>query len=128
MVGEHIVRYRLRLAALTGMLAGLFAPPMALAQAPNVANPVAIHVLSTRPDLVSGGSALVEVTVPADAAPSSLTVERNGVDVSGLFARRANRQIESLLTGLRLGDNTVTAALDGGGRAQLTLLNHPAAA
>ncbi len=125
MVGEHMPGYRLRLAALTGIMAGLFAPPIAIVQAAGTAGAVAIHVLSTRPDLVSGGSALVEVTTPADAAASSLVVERNGADVSGLFARRANGKIEGLLTGLRLGDNTVTALLDGAGAAQLTIVNHP---
>src|SRR5258708_27812915 len=108
MVGEHIVRYRLRLAALTGMLAGLFAPPMALAQAPNVANPVAIHVLSTRPDLVSGGSALAEVTVPAAAAPSSPAVDRNGVDVSGLLPPPAHAKIDGRRPGLPLLPDTAT--------------------
>ncbi|HXA43353.1 MAG TPA: DUF6351 family protein [Candidatus Solibacter sp.] len=124
-MGEQRPGYRLRLAALTGIMAGLFAPPMAIAQAAGTAGAVAIHVLSTRPDLVSGGSALVEITVPANAPATSLEVERNGADVSGLFARRANGKIEGLLTGLQLGDNTVTASLAGTGGAQLTIVNHP---
>src|SRR5258708_36643256 len=120
MVGEHMPGYRLRLAALTGIMAGLFAPPMAIAQAAGTAGAVAIRVLSTRPDLVSGGSALVEITVPPDATAASLVVKRNGADVSGLFARRANGKIEGLLTGLRLADKPVTPSTARAGGGQTT--------
>src|SRR5258708_2105190 len=98
MVGKHTVRRRLPLAALTIMMAGVFGTLSVVAQ-PSAAmaatsNALAIHVLSTRPDLVSGGAALVEVTVPSGADATGLVVERNGTDVSSLFATRANGKIE----------------------------------
>ena len=122
MVGPYSATRRLLPAALVGLLAGLFTVPVDTVQA---ADAVSIHVLSTRPDLVSGGSALVEVTVPADATASDLVVERNGVEVSSLFALRANGKIEGLLTGLQLGANNIVARVPGGGAARLTIVNHP---
>src|SRR3954454_16966899 len=73
-----------------------------------------ITVLSTRPELVSGGDALVQV------APAGTTVAVNGKDASSAFAVRAAGRYTGLLTGLREGDNAVTA-----GGSRLVLDNHP---
>jgi hypothetical protein len=73
-----------------------------------------ISVLSTRPELVSGGDALVQV------APAGTKVAVNGKDASSAFAVRADGRYVGLLTGLRLGDNVVTA-----GDSRLVLDNHP---
>lgn len=122
MTRERIMSRGLLIAVLIGVVASLVGPAVAGVEA---ADAVTINVLSTRADLVSGGSALVEVALPAGAAASGLTVARNGADVSELFARRANGKIEGLLTGLQLGPNTVTAALPDGRGARLTIVNHP---
>src|SRR3954465_12286477 len=73
-----------------------------------------ITVLSTRPELVSGDDALVQV------APARTRVALNGRDVTPAFAVRADGRYEGLLTGLRLGANTVTA-----GGSRLVLADHP---
>ena len=41
-----------------------------------------IRVLSSRPDLVSGGDALVQVEPPGRVAPATLKVTVNGTDVT----------------------------------------------
>ena len=66
----------------------------------------AIHVLSNRSDMISGGDALVEI-VGAGATP---TVMLNGSDISSQFALRPNGRVMGLVTGLNLGANTLTAA------------------
>jgi len=81
-----------------------------------------IHVLSTRADLVSGGQALVSVTV-GGAAPHSALVSLNGTSISGRFALRPNGQYEGLVTGLRVGSNQLEAFVAGSG-AKITLTNH----
>ena len=62
---------------------------------------VEIKVLSTRADLVSGGDALVQVLLPADAQPSAVRVDVDGRDVTGEFAQRSNGKFEGLLYGPR---------------------------
>lgn len=89
------------------------------------ATDVAIDVLSTRADLVSGGDALVEVTVPDGADPSALTVQVDGRDVTGVFAVREDGRYLGVLEGLALGDNVVVARLPDGRGARLTVTNHP---
>ncbi|MGH8187077.1 MAG: DUF6351 family protein, partial [Steroidobacteraceae bacterium] len=42
-----------------------------------------IRTLSSRPDLVSGGDALVEVRVPTGTQPNELVLTLNDKDVSG---------------------------------------------
>src|SRR5579864_3983530 len=62
----------------------------------------AIEVLSTRADLVSGGVALVAVTLPAGVTPASAHVTVNGSDATSAFALRSNGRFEGLLSGLAL--------------------------
>lgn len=82
--------------------------------------------LSTLPDTVTGGDVLVALR-GLDAA-DQFTVSRNGVDVSGVFQRADNGDFRGLVTGLRLGVNTLTATADGSAgsrRAVLNVRNHP---
>jgi hypothetical protein len=104
------------------LVAGTLAA-VSLASAPSDA--VRIQTLSDRADLVSGGDALVRVTVPAGEPVSSLRVAVNGSDATAAFRRHSNGRGLGLLTGLRLGDNTITATLPDGRGARLTVTNHP---
>jgi hypothetical protein len=83
-----------------------------------------IAVLSNRSDMISGGDALVELQLPADAAEQDLRVSLNGVDISAAFARRANGRVMGLVEGLRVGENTLAARL-GGAEARSTIRNFP---
>jgi hypothetical protein len=94
---------------------------------PAPAQSIAIHVLSARPDMVSGGDALVSIT--SSGVPlNTVQVALEGRDISDSFALdpRDNR-LKGLVTGLQNGPN-VLVAMDGAGsaRSQITLLNHPA--
>jgi hypothetical protein len=85
---------------------------------PLLALALQILTLSTAPDRVTGGDVLVRIEL-ADSQP--LTVQLNGRDITSSF-RPAGRSLLGLVTGLRLGANTLTA-----GRQQLALTNFPAA-
>jgi hypothetical protein len=80
-----------------------------------------ISVLSSRPDMVSGGDALIRINAPLD----SLTVTLNGRDVtSGFKLDNATQTSVGLVEGLRVGANTLNARR-GSRSARLDLTNHP---
>jgi hypothetical protein len=72
-----------------------------------------IKVLSSPPELVSGGDALVSVS---GAGPVTL----NGADVTAVFKSSSDGKRIGLVEGLKLGANVLRA-----GSATLTLINHP---
>lgn len=85
---------------------------------------IKIRVLSTRADMVSDGDAYVEITLPAGVAASALNVDVDGKDVTQVFALRENGKIQGVLTGLKIGANTVSATLQNSSKgARLTLTN-----
>ena len=112
----------------TAVLAGLLLVPLGLVPAAVAADrpagppPLGIEVLGNRADLVSGGDALVRLRVPTT---KGLRVDVGGRDVTRAFAKRADGQVDGLLTGLRVGRNVVRARV-GGQAAQLTVTNAPA--
>ena len=83
-----------------------------------------LQVLSNRADLVSGGSALLEVVLPNSADAPRVVVDVDGHDVTQAFAIRPNGRFEGLLTGLKTGPNLVTAR-DASGGSQITITDHP---
>ena len=86
-----------------------------------------LTTLSNRADLVSGGSALVEVKVPSGTRPASLRVDRDGTDITSSFTTLPSGRIVGLVTGLVDGTNTVNATFtDNSFRAaRLVITNHP---
>jgi hypothetical protein len=67
-----------------------------------------ITVLSSRPEMVSGGDALVQVAVPPDAALDQAMIRLNGQDVSAMFhSDAAAHALRGLVTGLKVGENTL---------------------
>jgi len=88
-----------------------------------------INVLSSRPYLVSGASALLEVDVPSQVSLSKVHVYVNGVDVTSAFHANATAgTLTGLVTGLQVGDNTVQATSEPGRNntsAELHLTNYP---
>jgi len=97
-----------------------------LATAPTTAAtpPPEIRVLSNRADLISGGDALVEIKWPSGANTASAKVAVDGADVTASFARRPNGRYMGLVTGLKNGENVLTARIAGSG-SQITITNHP---
>ncbi len=84
-----------------------------------------IEVLSGRPDLVSGGVALVAVDLPAGANPAGVHMSVSGRDVTSEFAVRPNGRYEGLVTGLPDGPSVLVARLADGSGARLTVTSHP---
>ncbi|PSL00403.1 hypothetical protein CLV30_11663 [Haloactinopolyspora alba] len=86
-----------------------------------------IEVLSSRPDAVSGGDALVRVTAPPGVEPGSVDVELDGADVTGqLSPDPAGGTLTGVVSGLPDGAGTLTASTaDGTPEAELRLTNHP---
>jgi hypothetical protein len=82
-------------------------------------------VSNPRPEMVSGGDALVRIDVPAGAAAADVRVTLNGTDVTTAFrADPARGTMIGLVTGLRNGPNTVAATSKNSAKAQLTLVSH----
>jgi hypothetical protein len=92
-----------------------------------------IEVLSGRADTIAGGDALIRIGVKKKEKKVSLNevaVRLNGVDITAQFRTdNAARMLTGLVTGLRLGNNTLTVDADrkGKGRpdADATLVNYP---
>ena len=76
-----------------------------------------ILTVSSAPDRVTGGDVLVRV-FPSDPRP---VIRLNGNDISAQF-RPSGRSLLGLVSGLRLGQNTISTAAH-----KLSLVNHPAA-
>lgn len=89
---------------------------------------LAMQTLSNRADLVSGGSAVVDVTPPAYGdVVNQLRIDLNGTDVTSSFARRADGHYVGVVKGMVVGSNALTAkAADGSFvPARLTITNAP---
>ena len=90
-----------------------------------------IEVLSSRPYMVSGGDALVRVTVKdRKVSLGSVRIELNGANVTGAFrADAAAGTLTGLVSGLRNGENELSVDAKGKGHgradAEITLTNYP---
>jgi hypothetical protein len=89
-----------------------------------------VRTLSNRADLISGGDALVEVSVPITVPLTKVTLLLNGTDVTAAFqVNEAARTMRGVLTGLLNGENEFVADSNGLGkgrpRATLRIINHP---
>jgi hypothetical protein len=90
-----------------------------------------VNVFSTRPDTVSGGTALVRIKAPRTVPIDRFDVTLNGGDVRGAFKSSGDdRTLIGLLDGLALGEHELRPDAPGQGRgrrnASLPLVNHPA--
>ncbi|MEO7116169.1 MAG: DUF6351 family protein, partial [Caldimonas sp.] len=95
--------------------------------APAPTSGMTITTLSNRADLVSGGSALVEIKTPGFVLPATLKVDRDGTDITAAFSQQASGRILGVVSGMKTGANVITAkAADGSiAGAQLVITNHP---
>ncbi|MFO1185930.1 MAG: DUF6351 family protein [Bauldia sp.] len=104
------------LAASLFALSGTMLASQALAQTAGLK----LDVLSSAADMVTGGDALLKVT----GTPDKPVVKVGGTDVSSAFKSDQRGGWVGLVTGLKDGDNPVTASA-GGKEATVTLNNHP---
>ena len=85
-----------------------------------------ITTLSNRADLISGGTALVELKTPGGVLPATLKIDRDGTDITAAFALQASGRILGMISGLKNGNNVITAKSTDGSfvGAQLVINNH----
>jgi hypothetical protein len=90
------------------------------------ANKIDIDSLSNRPDKISGGDILVRVRVPAGTVLDAVTVKLNNADVTGTFWQdTANHALMGLVTGLKLGQNSLNATASHANAGALRIVNYP---
>ena len=92
--------------------------------------PVSLSVQSSRPDMVSGGNALIAVGVPKPDPIGKVRVRRNGIDVTTAFSPDAQnpRRLLGVVSGMRNGSNRISALVKAKGQrgpASLDLFNNP---
>ncbi len=131
--GARRAQRRLRL-ALVGVAVVVWLPVSSLAGAaphPDQHGALIIEVLSSAPEHVSGGDALLRVEVPHTVPLHQVTLTLDGVDVTAMFAPAPGEHaLVGLVDGLELGANELRATPNGRGRgrpaaATVTLVNHP---
>lgn len=98
---------------LTGFL---FAAAIAAAAGPSIE----VRMLSGRPDMVTGGTALVEVA----GSVSHVRVSLNGVDITGAFRSGRKDALVARVSHLKTGKNRLEVYA-GQSSALLELINHP---
>lgn len=84
----------------------------------------AIKVISNRADMISGGSALVELIPPSTVAFKDLEIELNGQTVKSAFARRSNHRVMGKVGEMSIGNNELVMRWQGGGQ-RILITNHP---
>ncbi len=91
-----------------------------------------IKTLSSRPDLVSGGDALIAVKTPAGTELNQLTLTLNGKDVTKQLLPDINtNSFRGVISGMTLGENTLQATVKASGKsakhlqATLKVTNYP---
>jgi hypothetical protein len=89
-----------------------------------------IVLLSSRPEFVTGGDAVVRVQVPAGVSLTAVSVTLNGADVTGSLRQdAASHSLVGLVTGLGEGANQLKASTKQTNpslNAQLRVRNQPA--
>jgi len=88
---------------------------------------LSVNVLSSRPDTITGNSALVEIPVPAGLTAAEIKLTANSTDVTTMLVPSADgKRLRGLVTGLTLGDNKLVASAAGNkGHGELSVKNHP---
>src|SRR5262245_3945038 len=123
-----------RRSALVAALAALvllatFASPAPAAPKKGGGPPFEIQILSSAPDQVSGGDALVRVALPGTGLPTNAVLLLNGANVTGsLSPAPGGGALVGVVQGFALGDNLLQLKLSPSAKgvlAQLVVVNHP---
>jgi hypothetical protein len=85
-----------------------------------------LTVLSSRPDTVSGGDALLGLR-QTDSSSSTWIAQLNGRDVTQSFHPTSTGSWLARVPGLQIGNNVLLVRVNGVVRSELTLVNHPLA-
>ncbi len=116
---------RSMLIALAALAAVLMAAVPAGAAKHRSAPKVSIKVLSSRADLVSGGTSFVQLDFSRRSLLRTSKVRVGRRNVKRFFKRSGRRRLVGVVTGLHAGRNVLRVTLPGGRGARITLVNHP---
>jgi hypothetical protein len=84
---------------------------------------IEVNVISSRPDMVSGGGVLVELSA---TSRNKWVAQLNGHDVTSSFHRKEDSdRFIAVLTGLGNGGNLLEIRINGTVEAKLEIVNHP---
>ena len=87
-----------------------------------------IEILSGRPDMVSGGDALVRIFIPEAGRAGARRIQLNEEDVTSLFqAGSSPGELLGRISGLRRGHNQLNVFSGVDEMSSLDLVNHPKA-
>ena len=89
-----------KLAATLWVAAAMLLAGVAGVRAKGNGQGVVIRVVSKRPDVVSGGNAMVQVSLPRHALATDVRMTLNGKDVSGEFHPQTDGSLMSLADGM----------------------------
>ena len=107
------------LAASTAVLAQAPAPPTGTHQ-------FRIGVVSSRQDMISGGDALIEISVPPQFPLKGVNVQLNGQDITSVFRQEPGvNKMLAVVSGLKLGDNKMALLNEGKVQVEAELKNFP---
>jgi hypothetical protein len=84
-----------------------------------------LSVVSSRPDMVTGGDALVRVELPEGTSPDTVTVRVDDRDVTAAFQAVSEVALEGLVSELGVGVSRVAVATEDGASVELEVRNHP---
>ena len=84
-----------------------------------------IRVLSSRPDMITGGDALVGIAATQNADVSELRVFLDGTDVTDAFRPSSPGVLVGLVDGIAGSGNLGLVTADGMPKGALSLVNHP---
>ncbi len=86
-----------------------------------------ITVLSSRPDAISGGDAVIEVRLPNGVSTQQIVLLRNGVDVTDVMVPTNATTARGLVGGLPVGESVLSVGLRNSKRnlASLQVSNYP---
>ncbi|MBK4738347.1 DUF6351 family protein [Noviherbaspirillum pedocola] len=118
------------LLAATGASALALTAPASAASAASAAaerDSVSLQVLSSKPEYVSGGSALIKATLPPGIAKQGFTIMAGRNDVTSAFTAVGDGEYIGLVKGLTEGANTIvlTPSTGRGLTTSLTVTNYP---
>ena len=122
-IPERGTRGRLRAALAAGIVA---ASSIGIARGDDAAGGAhEIRILSSRPDMVTGGDALVGISGAPDADLSGLRVSFDGRDITDVFHPSPRGGLVGLVDGLAGTGELQLEIADGGPTDTLALVNHP---
>ncbi len=131
MTGLHIMRKSLFSYTAAALVSSVIA--IALCAGPASANSKAANnngglleatVLSSPAHLVTGGDALIKIGTPPGIDLARISVHLNGTDVTSSFGPTAGGMM-GLISGMFLGENTLTASHRGKVHESLKITNYP---